>query len=94
MIIILCLVFFSCATQAKLGGYGFFGVQGFKECWGGELRSNFFDISTKANKCWSVRPNYKECVDNAQEKCIGSDHHNYNYEIISGIMKNISHFSY
>ena len=87
MIFIFCLPFFSCGTLAKRAGYGFFGVADFKECWAGELTSEFFDSSTKANKCWGVKPNYKECVDNAETKCVGTGHYNYIYEIISGIMK-------
>ncbi len=81
------MLFFSCATLAKLGGHGFFGVQDFEECWAGELTSEFFENSTKANKCWGVRPNYTECDDNAETKCIGPARYNYIYEIIPGIMK-------
>ena len=79
-----CLLFSSCASLAKLGDHRFFGVQNYRECWTGELTSEYFDISEKAKKCWGVRPNYTECNDNAETKCIGPHDYNYIYEIISG----------
>ena len=74
----------SCASLAKHGGHRFFGVQYFRECWTGELTSTYFDISEKASTCWGVKPNYKECDDNAETKCVGTAEYNYIYEIISG----------
>lgn len=83
-IYIFCLLFSSCASLAKLGDYRFIGVQNYRECWTGELTSEYFDISEKAKKCWGVRPNYTECNDNAETKCVGPHDYNYIYEIISG----------
>jgi hypothetical protein len=82
---ICCLLFSSCSILAKDGGYRFFGVQNYKECWAGELTSQFFVSFRKANKCWGVRPNYRECNDYAETKCVGPPYYNYIYEIISGI---------
>ena len=76
--------FFSCAKSAKLHGYRFFGLQKYNECWAGELTSDFFDSNTKASTCWGVRPNYEECVDDVETKCVGSPRYNYIYEIVSG----------
>ena len=76
---------FSCAKLAKKGGHRFFGVQTFRECWAGELTPEFFETKAKAKgnaDCWGVRPNYKECIDYTKTKCVGSNLHNYIYEII------------
>ena len=85
LIHICCLLFCSCAYLAKDGGHRFFGVQDYLQCWAGELTSEFFDSNAKANECWGVRPNYAECNDYAETKCVGFPYYNYIYEIISGI---------
>ncbi|CAB4023768.1 Hypothetical predicted protein, partial [Paramuricea clavata] len=69
--------------MAELGGYRFFGIANFAECWAGGLTSEFFDNATKVNKCWGVRPNYRECNDYAETKCVAPPVYNYIYEIIS-----------
>ena len=85
MCIFYSLLFSSCAKLAKHHGYRFFGLQEYKVCWAGELTSDFFDSNTKAKKCWGVRPNYTECVDNVETKCVGPGNYNYIYEMTSDI---------
>ncbi|XP_028401514.1 uncharacterized protein LOC114524587 [Dendronephthya gigantea] len=72
-----------CANLARNEGYRYFGVQNFKECWFGEPSNSFFTIHSKVEKCWGVRPNYKECSDKAITKCVGSAKYNYIYHISS-----------
>jgi hypothetical protein len=59
-------------------------VQYFRECWAGELSSEFFNKTAKAEGCWGVRPNFRECLDHTDTKCVGNEYLNYIYEIISG----------
>ena len=82
---VVCCTFSSCLNMAELGGYRFFAVTDFRECWAGELTSEYFVSHAKANECWGARPNYKECNDDAETKCVGRPYYNYIYEIISGI---------
>jgi hypothetical protein len=59
-------------------------VEYFRDCWAGELSPEFFNNTAKAEGCWGVRPNYTECLDYTDTKCVGTYLHNYIYEIISG----------
>ena len=36
----------------------------------------------EANKCWGYKPNYAKCDDNVETECIGTEFHNYIYEIM------------
>ena len=60
-------------------------MQDYRECWAGELKLDFFHSNRKARECWGVRPNYTECIDNTETKCVGRPFHNYIYKIIPGI---------
>jgi hypothetical protein len=79
------LSFCSCANKAQDGGYRFFGVQNFRECWAGELKPEFFKRHS-VKGCWGIKPNYDECDDSVETECVGPGYYNYIYEIAPGMI--------
>ena len=71
----------SCGKAAKAGGYRYFCIEFYGECWGYKE----FDVTQAhagANKCWGKRPNYATCIhDQKNPVCVGTAHHGYLYEV-------------
>ena len=74
----------SCGKAAKDGGYKYFCIEYYGECWG----YKDFDVQQPhagATRCWGKRPDYDKCVHDEEKQkspvCVGTDFHGYIYEV-------------
>ena len=71
----------SCGKAAKDGGYKYFCIEFYGECWGYKN----FDVQKPhagAKQCWGKRPNYDTCIHEKKNPiCVGTNNHGYIYEI-------------
>merc|ERR1712096_282957 len=74
-----------CADKAKKGGYSFFAIRFWAECWGGkearhaELDALIKDASSRASNCKNHA--FKHCDDAHKMECVGTKHSEYIYSL-------------
>ena len=63
-----------CSEEAKKGGYLYFGLQNYYECWHSNL--DHIDVETRRlhdkSKCWSKNPSPFECNAVGDHVCVGA----------------------
>ena len=69
---------FRCAKKVVEGGFRYFGLQFYGECWSGDHAEHLF--ATESKKC--IGHNYGSCDDNTLGACTGEAGNNYVYEIV------------
>jgi len=70
-----------CAAKAREGGFEYFGIQNFGECWSGNGDySKYGTFDDYNGKCsWGIE---KMCDDSDDKVCFGRQNINYVYKLI------------
>jgi len=83
-----------CSKTARAGGFTFFSIRFWAECWAGKDTSAMEDILNHGeDKKTCVAGDFKPCVDNNDNDCVGTDEVGYVYYVKPSVDGGLSEWS-